>query len=721
MADSVTYRGKKREDSVNRFLAGEARQPYILRPDISVGLKEQGVDPPAVEGASIRSPMCTCRETLGEFAEKFSSMVHMGRKPAYLAENERSSAQGKKCRDINQQNKWLLENVFDSYGNYIFCFSCVKTILGVGGSRLRRLREIKQQEVKTPTIRVRKDHVSKDQTRDVVTPANVTNVIDWWANLDDDSIVELRLPPKLHCGQGNNRKEHLLKQFLEFIDNNSQPNGRRVGSHGPLYFLNSKFTRINTPSASETGKPEQWKGRSLVYEYNRTLRDNEHISNGTAKKWLKEYRPKCAICPQKTDYCEMCVECQEQVRRHETIAMRLRQEGNGIESEIRENEALAESYRMLLDEHRQDAANELQHYKERIRVCQSTYNEIMALRQNESKSKKEEMKLVQLIDQITFVLSLDYQQSKLTPHWGYTAQPSETYYLRKLSHNIFGIVDHTLSKEAIYVADERVAGAKNADMTISLVDHYIRHNFPSWVRHLCLFMDNGTTNKSQFIIQWAMELVDRADYDSIRMCFFVPGHGKNDVDRLFARISHAFNKQDVFGSEKLQELIQNTIAPTGVCLPASNQDIVNWKNLLGMKYTSFKGIKSYRDFLVKRNAKGEVVVNYKECCYIGDYDYASLLKNDANSGLDLMKKASEYTYRKKGLSSKLSQDKVNDLVKMYDRLIDPSFRPDWLPISQSILASCASASSPSACLARQHRATVRKGKKEKKDSKSGCT
>ena len=148
---------------------------------------------------------------------------------------------------------------------------------------------------------------------------------------------------------------------------------------------------------------------------------------------------------------------------------------------------------------------------------------------------------------------------------------------------------------------------------------------------------------------------------------------------------------------------------------------MNWKNLLGMKYTSFKGIKSYRDFLVKRNAKGEVVVNYKECCYIGDYDYASLLKNDANSGLDLMKKASEYTYRKKSLSSKLSQDKVNDLVKMYDRLIDPSFRPDWLPISQSILASCASASSPSAGLARQHRATLRKGKKEKKGSKSGRT
>ncbi|MGA1823482.1 MAG: hypothetical protein ACMUIP_02380, partial [bacterium] len=47
-----------------------------------------------------------------------------------------------------------------------------------------------------------------------------------------------------------------------------------------------------------------------------------------------------------------------QARRHETIAMRLRQEGNSSEGDIRENEALAESYRMLLEEHKLDAANE---------------------------------------------------------------------------------------------------------------------------------------------------------------------------------------------------------------------------------------------------------------------------------------------------------------------------------------------------------------------------
>jgi hypothetical protein len=241
-------------------------------------------------------------------------------------------------------------------------------------------------------------------------------------------------------------------------------------------------------------------------------------------------------------------------------------------------------------------------------------------------SKTDKTNLQELKSQIVFSLSLDYQQSKLTPHWGFSAQPSETYYLRKLSHNIFGIVDHTLFKNAVYVLDEQVSGTKNADTTISLVDHYIHQNLPSWARHLCLFMDNGATNKNQFIIQWATELVERCDYDSIRMCFFVPGHGKSDADRLFSQISHAFNNNDVFVTDHLLSLIRDTIAPTGTCIRASNRDIVNWKNLLVTKYTSLKDIKSYRDFWIKRNAKGKVVVYCKRCCYTGDYIHKFLLK-----------------------------------------------------------------------------------------------
>lgn len=559
------------------------------------------------------------------------------------------------------------------------------------------------------TIRIRKDQVPIDLSCDVVPPGNETNILRWWMNLEDSSMVELRTQPKLHCGKSNNNKEELLPRFLNFIDNNSQPNGRKVGSHGPLYFLNSKFDRINTASVSEDGKPEQWKRRSLVYEFNRTLEDNKNISNGTGKKWLNKYRPKHAISPQKTDYCEMCVECQEQKRRHETIAMRLQQNGNCDEDEIGENVALAESYGLLLEEHKMDAGSELQHYREQTNKCNSLYLQIMELQKNESKVDK--TNLQELMEHITFTISLDYQQSKLTPHWGFSAQPSETYYLRKLSHNIFGIVDHALGKNAVYVLDERVGGSKNGEITISLVDHYIHKMLPSWARNLCIFMDNGATNKNQFMIQWGMELVCRGDYDTVRMCFFVPGHGKNDVDRLFAGISNAFDNNDVFITEHLVTLIQNTIEPAGTCIDINNCDIVNWKELLAEKYTPFKEIKSYRDFLIKRNAKGMVVVYYKACCYRDEYADKELMKRDVDTGLDLREKVKDFTYEAKAMSPNLSKEKEADLIKMYDKFIDPNLRPKWLPVSKPITIPHATISSPSSALARQHRASLKKRNK----------
>ena len=582
------------------------------------------------------------------------------------------------------------------------------------------MREIKRQQASAPTIRVRKDQVSTEQTCNVVPPATVTNVLGWWASLENSSIIELHNPPKLHHGKSNYSKEDLLTRFLEFIDNNSQPNGRRVGSHGPLFFLNSKFDRINAPSASEAGKPDQWKRRSLVYEFVRTLEENKSISNGTAKKWLKMYRPKHAICPKKTDYCEMCVECQEQKRRHETISMRLQQEGNGNEDEIRENKALSESYGLLLEEHKMDAANELDHYRHQTKKNRSLYNHLEKLRKRESKSKEEKVQLQELIDQITFTLSLDYQQSKLTPHWGFSAQPSETYYLRKLSHNIFGIVDHTLAKNAVYVLDERAGGAKNADITISSIDHYIHRQVPSWARHLCLFMDNGATNKNQFMIQWAMELVERNEYDTIRMCFFVPGHGKNDADRLFSRISHAFHNNDVFVTEHLLKLIRDTLSPSDRCIHATSRDIVNWKGLLAQKYTALTEITSYRDFLIERNAKGRVVVYHKECCYAGKYAHKELLKKNVDAGLDLMREVKNFTYEAKGMSPDLPKQKMADLVKMYDKFIDPILRPKWLPASYTTTTPRVTASTPSSDLAREHRAASKKKNKGKKQSNQGA-
>ena len=65
--------------------------------------------------------------------------------------------------------------------------------------------------------------------------------------------------------------------------------------------------------------------------------------------------------------------------------------------------------------------------------------------------------------------------TKVIPFWGSSAQPGMTYYQRKVSHDLFGIVDHRDDSNYVSVFDERV-GPKNTDHTVSLLSYYLFHS-----------------------------------------------------------------------------------------------------------------------------------------------------------------------------------------------------------------------------------------------------
>jgi hypothetical protein len=93
------------------------------------------------------------------------------------------------------------------------------------------------------------------------------------------------------------------------------------------------------------------------------------------------------------------------------------------------------------------------------------------------------------------------------------------------------------------------------------------------------------------------------------------------------------------------------------------------------------------------------------------------LKKNIDAGSDLTGEAKSFTYKAKGMSPALSKEKVADLVRMYDKFIDPILRPKWLPASHTITVPHVTTSSPSSELAREHRAALKKRKTYKKGSK----
>ena len=131
-----------------------------------------------------------------------------------------------------------------------------------------------------------------------------------------------------------------------------------------------------------------------------------------------------------------------------------------------------------------------------IEKCKSVWKKVAELEQKASLSEADTDHLEALKHQITLVISADYQQAKLLPHWGHTAQPGQTYYFQKISHDIFGIVEHRTDQNSIYLFDETI-GSKNNDHTISFLESYLQTvclAYP-WMNRVCI--DNAcTTNKN---------------------------------------------------------------------------------------------------------------------------------------------------------------------------------------------------------------------------------
>ena len=130
-----------------------------------------------------------------------------------------------------------------------------------------------------------------------------------WRSIPSTMKVVVRYPHEQHKNAGrpstSAKRKSVMDDFLLFVDNNSQPNGRSADSHGPTLYFCSKFTTIEMPKKDVRNYKARLQ-RSVVAEFNRVQRElgKEGCSNGSAHNWLHKERPKVAICPQKQDYCD---------------------------------------------------------------------------------------------------------------------------------------------------------------------------------------------------------------------------------------------------------------------------------------------------------------------------------------------------------------------------------------------------------------------------------
>ena len=127
--------------------------------------------------------------------------------------------------------------------------------LDVHTTRIQRQRLIKQQQNLNPVVEMKKKTVIESKlTAHVVNDDETLTFGSWWKTLDDDDLVEVQYPHEQHGLAGrssNHAKMEVMEQFLDFVDLNSQPNGRQADSYSAQFFFLPKFTRIVTPKIGE--------------------------------------------------------------------------------------------------------------------------------------------------------------------------------------------------------------------------------------------------------------------------------------------------------------------------------------------------------------------------------------------------------------------------------------------------------------------------------------
>ena len=295
----------------------------------------------------------------------------------------------------------------------------------------------------------------------------------------------------------------------------------------------------------------------------------------------------------------------------------------------------------------------------------------------ESNSEGGDTELSRLKHSFTLTLSVDYQMSRLVPHWGHSPQPGSTYYLQKLSIDLFGLVDHRDETAHIYLFNETV-GPENTDHTCSYFTHYLKEsgNLPPWIRRVHIFLDKCRKyQQNYYFMSAAMELVQHQVVDYIRVSFMIAGHTKFAPDRLLSKVAKAYYCSYVF---TIQELSIIAAEYSQVTIDEGNI-VRTWREEAEKKYSKLSGIISLHDFLIVRHpTTNNAMMKVREQCYTGLFEVSTLKVYKRCASTDRAIPSNEDLYKARDKVKNISSTKAANLQQMYLKFVPEGRRPDYL-------------------------------------------
>ena len=213
------------------------------------------------------------------------------------------------------------------------------------------------------------------------------------------------------------------------------------------FYFHSSFTRIDPPSTLEKDY-EKKMHVSVVGEFNQAQREmgGDKMGASTLRRHLKEHFTRVGLCPHKQDYCNTCKVLEKDLSQCRFIIRKITGSGNSSKETLLPHETELATLTKTQQNHLSEAKLARKFYNDMFMRCKEQWSRLSTSEGATSSNRHS----------FTLVLSADYQQAKLVPHWGKSAQPASTYYLTMESHDIFRIVDHRDESGHVCIFSEKV-------------------------------------------------------------------------------------------------------------------------------------------------------------------------------------------------------------------------------------------------------------------------
>ena len=200
-------KSSKRLQAAEKYLSSEVRVPFkLVNREKSLTFLSRSLHSTPKEQDDRRAACSYCSPRLWKLLPAFQAAGIHG---VHLHYRKLANSTGQHG-NYKQDNEWLLQNVFDSHGNYIFCDSCILAWINVHKGRLSKLRNTKRDLNLSPVHTITRSTVEKEGLLHSVVMLEDQSISlqAWWQTLEKGHTLKVRYPYGRHGLKGKVSNRH---------------------------------------------------------------------------------------------------------------------------------------------------------------------------------------------------------------------------------------------------------------------------------------------------------------------------------------------------------------------------------------------------------------------------------------------------------------------------------------------------------------------------------